>query len=319
MSIENEDNKKATITRLVDNGALNNEPLFNHGQDSESGNDDVLRDEVANIEAVINENASDKLYSKNDQSAFSQQNVSVLKHLRDAHMLVPGSGLGPTYADEYRRIKRPLLSNAYGKTASLVDRGNLILITSSLPGEGKSYSAVNLALSIAHERDHTVMLVDCDIVRQGVSRMLGVANMPGLVDVLKHEHLTVGDVLLNTDIHNFTVLPAGTQTEYVTELLASQRMSSIVDEISSRYDDRVIIFDGPPLLPTPESQILVGLVGQIGFVVETGKTPQDIVREALGLIPEDKAIGLVMNKNEGLSGRSGYYSEYYGAAEGENN
>jgi len=317
MSNENKDNNKATITRLVNDGASEKESLFNQGREHESGND-LVTDEIANAEAVINQGSSDQMSSNNDHTTFSRQNVLVLKRLRDAHMLVTGSGLTPAFFDEYRRIKRPLLSNAFGKTASLVDRGNLILITSSLAGEGKTNSAINLALSIAHERDHTVLLVDCDIVKQGVSRMLGVENMPGLVDVLEHESHTVGDVLLNTDIHNFTVLPAGTQSEYVTELLASQRMMNIVEEISRRYDDRIIIFDGPPLLPTPESQILLGLVGQIVFIVETGKTPQDIVKEALEMIPEDKAMGLVMNKSEGSSGRSGYYYGYYAPEKDKN-
>ena len=97
------------------------------------------------------------------------ENVAVLDRLRSVNMLVPGSALGPVFSDEYRRIKRPLLSNAFGKTASLVDRGNLILVTSSVPGEGKTHTAVNLALSIAQERDHTVLLVDCDVTKQGAS------------------------------------------------------------------------------------------------------------------------------------------------------
>lgn len=313
MSIDNKDNDKATITRLVNDAADGSmkEPLFNHGQDSEPAYD-MERDVRAETEAVFNENTSDNLFDRNDQAGTSRQGVQVLKRLSDAHMLVPGSGLAPSYFDEYRRIKRPLLSNAFGKTSSLVDRGNLILVTSSLAGEGKTNSAVNLALSIAHERDHTVMLVDCDVIRQGASRMLGVENTPGLVDLIEHDRYTVGDFMLSTDINNFTVLPAGTQAEYVTELLASQRMSSIVDEIASRYDDRVIIFDGPPLLQTPQSQILLGLVGQTVFVIETAKTPQDVVKEALGMIPEEKAIGLVMNKNEGTSDLGGYYYGYYG-------
>jgi exopolysaccharide/PEP-CTERM locus tyrosine autokinase len=319
MSPDNKENNRPTITRLVNDEAVtasDKDSFFNHGQDSESGND-VVPAENAKTVSLFNENTGEELSGNSDVPAFSRQNIPVLKHLRDAHMLVSGSGLGPAYFDEYRRIKRPLLSNAFGKTASLVDRGNLILVTSSLPGEGKTHTSINLALSIAHERDHTVLLVDCDIARQGASKMLGVENRPGLADVLEHGHYAVGDVLLNTEVHNFTLLPAGTQTEYLTELLASQRMSSIVDEIVSRYDDRVIIFDGPPLLPTPESQILVSLVGQITIVVEAGKTPQDVVREALEMIPEDKAVGLVMNKSEGVSSRSGYYYGYYGSEDGK--
>ena len=244
--------------------------------------------------------------------------VPVQGRLRAADMLIPGSQLGPGFSDEYRRIKRPLLANAFGKTASLVERGNLILVTSSVPGEGKTHIAVNLALSIAQERDHTVLLVDCDINKQGGSRMLGVDNRPGLVDVLENDNITVGDARLSTDVPELTVLSAGKQHEYMTELLASQRRARLVDEIASRYDDRVIIFDGPPLLPTPQTQVLATLVGQIVFVIEAGKTSQAVVEEAAEMIPDDKAIGLVMNKSEGLSSHSGSYYGYYGSGGDDN-
>ena len=89
-------------------------------------------------------------------------------------------------------------------------------------------------------------------------------------------------------------------------------MSSLVDEIASRYPDRVIIFDAPPLLPTPQTQVLAGLVGQILFVVEEGKTPQSIVEQAVEMLPEEKAVGLLLNKCEGVHGRGGYYHDYYG-------
>ena len=243
--------------------------------------------------------------------------VPLLEHLRAIDMLVPGSRLGPEFTDEYRRIKRPLLSNAFGKTASLVDRGNLILVTSSVPNEGKTHTAVNLALSMAQERDHTVLLVDCDVAKQGISRRLGLGHMPGLVDVLENEDFDVSDALLRTDIPELTVLCAGKQHEYVAELLASKRMSSLVDEMASRYEDRVIIFDAPPLLPTPQTQVLAGLVGQIVFIIEAGTTPQHVAAEALEMLPDEKAIGLVINKSEGTFGRSGYYYGYYGTERDE--
>ena len=239
--------------------------------------------------------------------------VFIEERLRSMNMLVHGSGIGPQFADEYRRIKRPLLSNAFGKSSSLVEKGNLILVTSSIPGEGKTHTAINLALSIAHERDHTVLLVDCDVTRHGTSRMLGITDKPGLVDVIESDNFSLGDALLRTDIPELCLLSAGKQHDYVTELLASKKMSDLVAEIGKRYDDRVIIFDGPPLLPTPQTQVLTSLVGQVVFVVEAGKTPQALVDEALDMISEDQATGLVMNKSEGLSGRSEYYYGYYGS------
>ena len=238
--------------------------------------------------------------------------VLIKERLRANNMLVQGSQLGPEFADEYRRIKRPLLSNAFGKSSSLVEKGNLIFVTSSLPGEGKSHTAINLALSIAQERDHTVLLVDCDVARHGTSSALGISDRPGLIEILEDDDFTVSDAILRTDIPELCLIPSGKQHDFVTELLASQKMSDLVEEIGKRYDDRVVIFDGPPLLPTPQTQVLAGLVGQVVFVVEAGKTPQYVVQEALNMIPEEQATGLVMNKSEGVSSRSGYYYGYYG-------
>lgn len=241
----------------------------------------------------------------------NSQKVDLLERLLDLNMLVSGSDIGREIHDDYRRIKRPLVANASGRNKAMVERGNLILVTSSVPGEGKSYTSVNLALSISQEMDNTVLLVDCDVAKQGVSRILGIENMSGLVDVLEKDDLNIGDVMLQTDIPNFRVVSAGKQHEYVAELLSSYRMSDLVNELASRYSDRIIILDGPPLLPTPQTQILAGLVGQVVFVIEAGKTPQALVEEALEMLPEEQAVGLVLNKNEGLSG-SGYYYGYYG-------
>jgi len=245
-------------------------------------------------------------------NSTKKNKVELLDRLLELNMLVPGSDLGLEIIDDYRRVKRPLVSNAVGRNKLMVESGNLILVTSSLPGEGKTYTSVNLALSIAQEMDTTVLLVDCDVAKQGVSRLLGLENISGLVDVLESDSLVLGDVMLQTDIPNLRVVSAGKQHGYVTELLASQRMFTLVNEIVNRYDDRIIIFDGPPLLPTPQTQVLAGLVGQVVFVIEAGKTSQSLVKEALELIPKEQATGLVMNKNEGLSRRSGYHYGYYG-------
>ncbi|MGB5473952.1 MAG: XrtA-associated tyrosine autokinase [Gammaproteobacteria bacterium] len=229
-------------------------------------------------------------------------------------MLVPDSALGPDIRGEYRRIKRPLLSNAFGKSSSLVDQGNLIMVTSSVPGEGKTYTAVNLALALAQERDHTVLLVDCDVTKQGMSRLLGVEQRrPDITDLLASENMPIEDALLKTDVPGLVLLPAGKPHEYITEMMASQRMARLVSEFSTRYTDRIVVFDAPPLLSTPESQVLAGLVGQVVFVIEAGKTPYTIVQEALEMVPRDKAIGLLLNKSESISNRGGYYYNYYAA------
>lgn len=143
--------------------------------------------------------------------------------------------------------------------------------------------------------------------------MFGLTDKPGLVDLLENESLSIGEVILCTDIPELCVIGAGKGNEYVTELLASKRMFDVVSELASRYKNRVIIFDGPPLLPTPQTQVLASLVGQIAFVVEAGQTPQILVEEALEILPREKAINLIMNKSEGISARGDYYYGYYGS------
>lgn len=250
----------------------------------------------------------------NDSSGKIKKQVKLRRHLLEKNMLVSGSNLDREIQDEYRKVKRPLVSNAVGRNKLLVDRGNVILVTSSIPGEGKSFTSVNLALSIANEMDTTVLLVDGDIAKFGVSRALGIDSEYGLIDVLQDDGLDIADVMLHTDIPKLRVVSAGRkQHEYVAELLASQRMANLIDELANRYSDRIVIIDGPPLLPTPQTQILAGIVGQVVFVIEAGKTRQSLVTEALEMIPEEQAVGLLLNKNEGISGGGGYgYGYGYG-------
>ena len=290
------ENSSATITELVAKAEQEGSPFFKSA---------VEKDEVQSIDAqpIVDDIGR-------PQSPQEPAKVYIKEILRKNNMLVHGSMLGPQFADEYRRIKRPLLSNAFGKSSSLVEKGNLILVTSAIPGEGKTHTAINLALSIAHERDHTVLLVDCDVTRHGASRMLGIADRPGLVDIIESDSFTVGDAILRTDVPELSLISAGKQHDFVTELLACQKMSELVAEIGQRYSDRVVIFDGPPLLPTPQTQVLTSLVGQVVFVIEAGKTPQYIVEEALNMIPEEQATGLVMNKGEGISSYKSYYYGY---------
>lgn len=294
--MSNDNKHQTTIARLVEAADTNNDATSTH--------------KVTYSSKI---GAGEK--NEQDGTVKNKKEVKLLKRLREMHMLVPGSDLEQNMIDDFRRIKRPLVSNAVGKNSLMTERGNLILVTSSLPGEGKSYTSLNLALSIAHEMDTTVLLVDCDVAKHGVSRMLGIEQTRGLVDVLENKDVTLGDVMLQTDVPTLSVVSAGKQHDYVLELLASERMAELANEITSRYSDRVIIFDGPPMLPTPQTQVLASLVGQVVFVIETGKTPQSLVEEALEMIPEDMATGLVLNKNEGLSGQGSYYYGYYGTKE----
>jgi exopolysaccharide/PEP-CTERM locus tyrosine autokinase len=288
---------------------------------SNIGNDDFKRGVIALADArELAKPGEDAAQGKNTmpKSASSSSagrtsgSVKILERLRDKGMLVPDGTLSAEIRGEYRRIKRPLLSNAFGKTSSLVDQGNVIMVTSAVPGEGKTYTATNLALAFAQERDYTVLLVDCDVTKQGVSRLLGIERRrPDFTDLLASENMPIEDALLRTDVPGLVVLPAGKPHEYITEMVASQRMEFLVNEFATRYSDRIVVMDAPPMISTPEASVLAGLVGQIVFVIEAGKTPYAIVRDALDMLPTNKAIGLVLNKSESISNRGGYYYNYY--------
>ena len=217
-------------------------------------------------------------------------------------------------AEEYRRIKRPLLMNIEGESAAVIKNPNLIMVTSSLPGEGKTFSAVNLAMSIAMDQDKTVLFVDADVAKATAGALFGVPrDSRGLIDVLE-KGVILRDVLYQTNIPNLRILPAGKVHERSTELLASEGMRKLMADLSRRYSDRVIVFDSPPLLPTTEANVLANLMGQIVFVVAAGKTSQGAVTESLSHIEGDKVIGLVLNKSTAKFGVSyGYgYSYDYG-------
>jgi len=224
-------------------------------------------------------------------------------------------------ADQFRVIKRPLIKNAMGKGASLVKHGNLIMVTSALPGEGKSFTALNLAMSIATELDNTVMLVDADVARPSVMRMLGLPIGPGLLDLVQDEFTDLSSVLLRTNIEKLTILPSGTPHPRATELLASDAMTSLLEDIATRYSDRIIVFDSPPLLPTTEARVLATHMGQIVVVVHAGKTLQSEVRQALATIESCPVKLLLLNKASTVfKGGYGYgygYGEGYGEGSGQ--
>lgn len=213
--------------------------------------------------------------------------------------------------EQYRVIKRPLLDNATGKGASLVANGNLIMVTSALAGEGKSFTAINLAMSLAMELDHTVMLVDADVMNPSVMTKLGLPPAPGLLDVLREDGVGLPDVLLRTNIEKLTLLPAGGGHQRATELLASDAMTALIEDMGKRYSDRIIIFDSPPLLLTTEARVLATHMGQIVVVVQAEKTLQSEVKYALSTIEACPVKYMVLNqvRNHNL-GAYGYGYEY---------
>lgn len=231
-----------------------------------------------------------------------------LAKLRQYGIVTPDEGK-TRIAEQFRVIKRPLLKNAF-HPESRVKNGNMIMVTSSLAGEGKSFCAVNLAISIATEMDHTVLLIDADVARPTVPRILGLGTEKGLLDVLTDEKLDVSDVLIKTNIEKLTLLTAGTRHSYATELLASQGMGALMKEIGQRYHDRIVIFDSPPLLLTSEARVLATQMGQIVLVVEAERTPQQTVKESLRQIESCDVINLIYNKASAFAGEE-YYGYYY--------
>lgn len=217
-------------------------------------------------------------------------------------------------AEEFRLIKRFVLAKAFGRSGGQKERDNLVMVTSSKPREGKTFTAVNLAISIALERDVHVLLVDADLVRPQVLRVLGVEADRGLIELLEDSRLDVSDVMLRTNIEKFSLLPAGNFHHMSPELITSERMASLANDLASRYPDRVIIFDSPPLLATSEPTMLARLVGQVIFVVEAERTSEIAVRSALELISDVPDVMMVLNKARAGIGTQqfGSYYSYYG-------
>ena len=222
-------------------------------------------------------------------------------------------------ADQYRVIKRPLIANAMAKGASAVTNGNLIMVTSAVAGEGKSFTALNLAMSIATELDNTVMLVDADVARPSILRMLGLPASQGLLDLLVGDVSDLSRVLLKTNVDKLTILPSGTPHARATELLASDSMSRLIADIAKRYSDRIIIFDSPPLLLTTESRVLATHMGQIVVVVHADKTLQSDVQHAVSTIEACPVKMVILNQAK-TGTRDGYgygYGEGYGYGYGQ--
>lgn len=247
------------------------------------------------------------------QTGRQSRRVEVdLDHLRRNGFLVPDDP--PTrLAEEFRVIKRQLLRRALPGGPDKIDNGNMLLVTSTQPAEGKTFCAINLALSIASERDLTVLLVDADVARPQLMEALHVDADKGLIDVIVDERVSFSDCMLRTNIDNLSLLPAGRPHPAATELLSSEKMGEMVEELARRYSDRIIIFDSSPVLASSAPGVLAQHVGQTMFVVEADRTRETQVIEALSLISECKNINLLLNKTRFMGGkvRFGSYYEYY--------
>lgn len=222
-----------------------------------------------------------------------------------AAKLLPPEGESAEISDQFRAIKRPLIRRMT-EFADVQPPPQLLMLSSALPGDGKTFTSINMALSMALERNFAVLLVDADMAKPHVTRMFGAEQEPGLLDVLQDPGRSIESVILGTDIPSLSLLPAGKQTSTATELLASERMREVATRLAALHQRGVVLFDTSPVLLTNEPRVLAPLMGQIVVVVKAGVTPQQALRDAVGLLGAEGRVSLVLNE-AALSGPMGYY------------
>lgn len=234
-----------------------------------------------------------------------------LTMLREAGFVLPDAAPS-MLSEEFRLVKRQLLLSAFGgrKTTAL-ERGRSILVCSSQPNEGKTFCAVNLALSMANEADIEVLLVDADVAKPEVLSTLGLPGGPGLLDVLADPTLDVEECVIRTSIPKLFVLPAGRQNNNDTELLASDRTHRVIDALTSRNPRRVVIFDTAPALAASAASVLSSNVGQVLMIVRADRTTDTELRESLSLLAGCQHIQLLINAVT-YTGNNQKFGSYYG-------
>lgn len=258
--------------------------------------------------------ASDAAFQRNLEMFEEQPVVNKLSIDRN-ELLRAGFWLEGTdaenIAEQFQRAKRPLIHSSFEMGVPIGENSNVIMVTSAMPGAGKSFCSFNLVRSIAKERDVGAVLVDADVLKRSVSRGFGVSDKPGLMDYLVDEEMSIDDILFETDVDGIILVPAGEKHPQAAELLSSRRMKQLVQELSQRFRTRAIILDTPPMLVTNEAHVLATHVGQIVFVIEARVSSQESVLQALGSLDRSKPINAILNKSRTASG-SGYYGDDYG-------
>jgi exopolysaccharide/PEP-CTERM locus tyrosine autokinase len=191
------------------------------------------------------------------------------------------------------------------------------MITSAAPKEGKSFVIANLGISLAQGLDQYCLLVDCDLRRPSLTKMLGLDNSRGLVDYLR-DHESLDTLISKTSVNKLSVLPSGKPPVNPAELLSSTRMRELIEELSGRYDDRFIIFDSPPVHVASESIVLAGLVDTVILVVRQGGASKDMIKRLIDTIGKERLLGFVFNDHHTniverslVKGYGGYYHAGY--------
>lgn len=265
---------------------------------------------VAVTEPEVAQHAPATVDEQNVPSTLKPFELDIKRLEENGHISI--NGVRKQINEEYREIKRKLINNAFGKLSSTLKNSNIIMVTSGRPSEGKTFTACNLAMSIAAEQDKTVLLVDADVLKPNVLNTLGLDRREGLMEYLTGEVDDISDVLYPTNLEKLKIIPAGRSHHLTTELLASEKMVETVNEFANRYPDRIVIFDTPPLIGITETAVLANLAGQAVVVVEEGKSKLNDVRHAVERLNPEMAIGFVVNKsvNHDSEG-TGYYGYYY--------
>ena len=227
-------------------------------------------------------------------------------------MLVPDAPVTPL-AEEFRLVKRQLLLTARSVEGAEPDKARMILVCSARPDEGKTFCAINLALSMAAEKDMQILLVDADFAKPDILDRLGLPQGPGLLDVLQGSVADAEQCVIDTDIPQLSVLPAGTRSNSDTELLASDRARAILEGLAAANPRRIVIFDSPPALAASPAGVLAGLVGQVMLVVRADQTSESDLREAVAMLDGCENIQLVLNAVSFQPGGRRFGS-YYGEA-----
>jgi protein-tyrosine kinase len=218
---------------------------------------------------------------------------------------LPEVGQELRFADYYRQVKRPIIERALAGGASANQR--LILVTSSLPEEGKTFTAFNLALSMARERDISVLLIDADFAKAQISRVLGVHEEPGLLDAVADNSVDIESLILGTAAKGLDILPSGRFFGGAAELVASARMAEIATRLVARNPRRLVLFDSAPVLVSSETRALKQLPGQIILVARSGVTPRRALQDTIAQLDNKKLQGLVLNNAYAKT-----HSHYYG-------
>lgn len=231
--------------------------------------------------------------------------------LAENGMIVPGAPVGPL-AEEFRLVKRQLfVTRQRLEAAGDGDKARLLLVCSARPGDGKTFCAINLALSVAAERDTEVLLVDADVAKPDVGRRLGLPSAPGLLDALADGGIDPEALVVRTDVPHLSVLPTGAKTAADTELLASARTRAVIARLLAANPRRMLIFDSPPALAASPAAVLAMLVGQVMMVVRADRTPESELAQAVSQLDGCAHIGLVLNAVSFVPGGARFGS-YYG-------